>query len=68
MSHRIGQVVRDLPAGEIEELAARVTDVAVEEGADVVKLGDYGTAVYFIEEARPMFGASARGGEGSRPR
>jgi CRP-like cAMP-binding protein len=52
MSHRIGQVVRDLPAGELEELAARVTEITVEEGADVVKLDDYGTAVYFIEEGK----------------
>lgn len=40
----------DLPAEELEELAAAVSEVEVEAGAKVITLDDYGTAVYFIEE------------------
>jgi hypothetical protein len=48
MSHRIsnltrpsgGQVVGDLPPGELEELAARSTEVTVEPGANVITLDD----------------------------
>jgi CRP-like cAMP-binding protein len=39
----------DLPADELEELAAAVNEVEIEAGASVVTLDDYGTAVYFIE-------------------
>jgi hypothetical protein len=55
MSHRISnstgtpadQVFDDLPAEELEALAASLTRVNVEKGGDVIKLDDYGTAVYF---------------------
>ena len=40
----------DLPAAELEEVAANMSEVKVEAGARVVTLDDYGTAVYFIEE------------------
>jgi CRP-like cAMP-binding protein len=41
---------RDLPAAELDELAAAMSEVEVEAGAKVVTLDDYGTAIYFIEE------------------
>jgi CRP-like cAMP-binding protein len=40
----------DLPAEELEELAATVNEVEIEAGARVITLDDYGTAVYFIEQ------------------
>jgi monovalent cation:H+ antiporter, CPA1 family len=40
----------DLPAVEIDELAAAMTEVVCEAGAKVVTVDDFGTAVYFIEE------------------
>jgi|SRR5262249_34651975 CRP-like cAMP-binding protein len=40
----------DLPAEELEELAATVSEVEIEAGANVITLDDYGTAVYFIEQ------------------
>jgi CRP-like cAMP-binding protein len=40
----------DLPAEELDELAAAMNEVDVEAGARVVTLDDYGTAVYFIEQ------------------
>lgn len=40
----------DLPAEELDELAAAMNEVEVEAGARVVTLDDYGTAVYFIEQ------------------
>ena len=47
----------DLPAAELDEVAAAVSEVEVEAGANVVTLDDYGTAIYFLEqgeaEARP---------------
>jgi hypothetical protein len=62
MSHRIsnsagtpvGHVFDDLPAEELEVLAARMTRVNVEDGADVIKLDDYGIAIYLIEEGEAM--------------
>jgi CRP-like cAMP-binding protein len=40
----------DLPAVELDELAAAMREVEVEAGAKVIKLDDYGTAIYFIEQ------------------
>jgi CRP-like cAMP-binding protein len=40
----------DLPAEELEELAATVSEVEIEAGAKVITLDDYGTAIYFIEQ------------------
>jgi signal-transduction protein with cAMP-binding, CBS, and nucleotidyltransferase domain len=42
-------VLADLPAAELDELAAAMGEVDVEAGAKVITLDDYGTAVYFIE-------------------
>jgi CRP-like cAMP-binding protein len=43
-------VLADLPAAEVDELAAAMREVEVEAGAKVVTLDDYGTAIYFIEQ------------------
>lgn len=40
----------DLPADEIDVLAASVSEVEVEAGANVITLDDLGTAIYFIEQ------------------
>lgn len=40
----------DLPADELDELAAAMNEVEVEAGARIVTLDDYGTAVYFIDQ------------------
>jgi CRP-like cAMP-binding protein len=40
----------DLPADELEELAAAMNELEIEAGANVVTLDDYGSAVYFIEQ------------------
>jgi CRP-like cAMP-binding protein len=42
-------VFADLPAAELDELAAAISVVEIEAGAKVVTLDDYGTAIYFIE-------------------
>ena len=43
-------VLADLPAAELDELAAAMSEVEVEAGAKVITLDDYGTAIYFIEQ------------------
>jgi CRP-like cAMP-binding protein len=43
-------VFADLPATELDELAAAMSEVEVEAGANVLTLDDYGTAIYFIEQ------------------
>jgi CRP-like cAMP-binding protein len=43
-------VFADLPAAELDELAAVMTEVEVDAGATVIKRDDYGTAIYFIEQ------------------
>lgn len=43
-------VFADLPAAELDELAAAMSAVEIEAGATVVALDDYGTAIYFIEQ------------------
>ena len=45
-------LIADLPAAELDELAAAVSEVDVEAGAEVISLDNYGTAVYFIEQGR----------------
>ena len=40
----------DLPAAELDEVAAVMGEVEVDAGARVITLDDYGTAIYFIEE------------------
>jgi Cyclic nucleotide-binding domain len=40
----------DLPAKELEELAAVMSEVEVEAGATIITVDDYGTAIYFVEE------------------
>jgi CRP-like cAMP-binding protein len=40
----------DLPAEELDEVAAAMREVEVEAGATIVTVDDYGTAIYFIEE------------------
>jgi CRP-like cAMP-binding protein len=44
------QALADLPAAELDELAAAMREVEVEAGANVITLDDYGTAIYFIEQ------------------
>ncbi|OLE19171.1 MAG: hypothetical protein AUG88_01795 [Actinobacteria bacterium 13_1_20CM_4_68_12] len=43
-------VLADLPAAELDELAAAMSEVEVEAGAKVITLDDYGAAIYFIEQ------------------
>ena len=43
-------VLADLPAAELDELAAALSEVEVEADARVITLDDYGTAIYFIEQ------------------
>jgi CRP-like cAMP-binding protein len=43
-------VLADLPATELDELAAAMRELEVEAGAKVVSLDDYGTSIYFIEQ------------------
>jgi CRP/FNR family transcriptional regulator, cyclic AMP receptor protein len=40
----------DLPTGELDELAAAMSEVEIEAGAAVVTLDSYGTGIYFIEQ------------------
>jgi CRP-like cAMP-binding protein len=44
------RVLADLPAAELDELAAAMREVNVEAGAKVVTVDDWGSAVYFIEQ------------------
>ena len=43
-------VFSGLPAAELDELTAAMSEVEVEPGVEVVTLDDYGTAIYFIEQ------------------
>jgi len=43
-------VFSGLPAAELDELTAAMSEVEVEPGVEVVTLDDYGTSIYFIEE------------------
>lgn len=40
----------DLPAAELDELVAAMSEVEVEAGAKVIAVDDYGTSIYFIEQ------------------
>jgi CRP/FNR family transcriptional regulator, cyclic AMP receptor protein len=42
----------DLPAAELDELTAAMSEIEVGAGAKVVTLDDYGTAIYFIEQGQ----------------
>jgi CRP-like cAMP-binding protein len=42
----------DLPAKELDELAAAMSEVEIEAGANVVTRDDYGSAIYFIEQGQ----------------
>jgi CRP-like cAMP-binding protein len=57
-------VLADLPAPELDELAAAMREVHIEPGAKAVTLDDWGTAIYFIEqgEAEVLF----EGGEATQ--
>jgi CRP-like cAMP-binding protein len=46
------QVFAELPAAELDELAATMREVEFEAGAQVITLDDYGTAIYFIEQGQ----------------
>jgi len=52
-----------LPAAEIDELAAVMTEIETEPGVAVVTVDDFGTAVYFVEqgEADVLFEGGDRG-------
>lgn len=39
----------DLPAAEVDQLAAAMREVEVDAATNVVTVDDYGTAIYFIE-------------------
>jgi CRP-like cAMP-binding protein len=43
-------VLADLPAAELDDLAAAMSELEVEAGAKVVTLDDCGTAIYFVEQ------------------
>jgi CRP-like cAMP-binding protein len=43
-------VFADLPAAELEEVAAAMREVDIEADAKVITLDAYGTAIYFIEQ------------------
>ncbi len=42
----------DLPADELDELAAATNELEIEAGATVITLDDYGTAIYFVEQGK----------------
>jgi CRP-like cAMP-binding protein len=45
-------IFADLPAAELDELAAAMSEAEIEAGAKVIADDDYGTAVYFIEQGK----------------
>ena len=47
-------VFADLPAEELEPLAAAMDEAETEEGAKVVTVDDYGTSIYFVEEGQAV--------------
>jgi len=57
-------VFADLPVPELKELAGAMSEVEVEAGAKVIKLDDYGTALYFIEQGEAD--VLTEGGEASQ--
>lgn len=53
-----------LPAEELDELAAAMSELDVEAGATVITLDDYGTAIYFVEHGEAD--VLPEGGEGHK--
>jgi CRP-like cAMP-binding protein len=43
-------LLADLPAVELDEVAAAMSEVEVDAGSTVTTLDDYGAAIYFVEE------------------
>src|SRR5262245_55028850 len=43
-------LLSDLPAAELDEVAAVMSEVEVDAGSTVITLDDYGASIYFIEE------------------
>jgi CRP-like cAMP-binding protein len=43
-------VFADLPAAELDELAAAMSELEVDAGTKVITLDDYGTAIYFVDQ------------------
>jgi CRP-like cAMP-binding protein len=43
-------IFADLPAAELDELAAAMSESDIEAGTEVVTVDDYGTAIYFVEQ------------------
>jgi CRP-like cAMP-binding protein len=43
-------VFADLPAAELDEVAAAVREVDIDAGATATTLDDYGAAIYFVEQ------------------
>ena len=43
-------VFADLPAAELDEVAAAVREVDLDAGSTATTLDDYGAAIYFVEE------------------
>jgi CRP-like cAMP-binding protein len=46
------QAFAELPAAELDELAAAMREVEFDAGAQIITLDDYGTAIYFIEQGQ----------------
>jgi CRP-like cAMP-binding protein len=58
------RVLADLPAEELDELAAAMRETTNEPGAKVVTLDDWGTAIYFIEHGEAE--VLSEGGEATK--
>lgn len=43
-------LLADLPAAELDEVAAAMSEVEVDAGSTVITLDDYGAAIYFVEQ------------------
>jgi CRP-like cAMP-binding protein len=54
----------DLPATELDELAAALKEIEVEAGATVTTLDGYGSSIYFIEQGEAA--VLTDGGESTR--
>jgi CRP-like cAMP-binding protein len=53
-----------LPASELDELAAAVREIAVDTGAKVLSVDDYGDALYFVEQGEAdVLGNGGEAGE-----
>ena len=60
-------LLAELPAAELDELAAVVREAEVEAGANVVTRDDYGTAVYFVEAGEAEVLSEGREGQAIGP-